>query len=260
MRQGRFIVENVRIARAGTAVLLLLGLAGTVGAAVPNYAELDAVLLRNVRNGFVDYDGIRADPAFGRFVTSVGNAESADLEGASDRLAFLLNAYNALTIQGVLEGAATESRRQRNRFFEREQHRVLGRQVTLRQLEKEEILLAGDPRVHFALSCATLSCPRLANRAYVAARLDAQLDAAARTFVNDGSRNRFDSARRIAFLAPVFAEHGAAFTDRAGSLQRYLAAYAADPAVAELLRRDAFDVRYLDEDNELNGLYRGRPE
>lgn len=229
-------------------------------ASVPNADDLDAVLLRNVQNGFVDYDGIRADPAFGRYLTGLSTATNGDLDDPDVRLAFLINAYNVLAIQGILDGYSPSSWFGRRTYFKVREYGLLGGTTTLEQLEHGRILPLGEPRVHFAIVCASLSCPRLASRAYAPATLDAQLDAAARSFANDPTRNRYDVQRRVAFLSSIFDWYQADFIRAAGSTQKYLARYVSDPAAAELLARDGFDVRFVDYDWDLNGVYRGKPD
>jgi len=241
---------------AGIALLALLASLAPLSApaALPDYGELDGVLLRNVRNGFVDYAGIRADPAFARFVASLGNTSPEDLEGRDAELAFFINAYNALAIQGILDGYSPATRLSRRNFFQGREYRLLGEPITLEDLEEERLLPLGEPRVHFAIVCASLSCPRLANRAYRPDQLQQQLDEAARRFINDGTRNRFDPGRSQAFLSEIFAWYRQDFSQDAGSVQKYLARYAGEPGVAELLAKDGFKVRYLDYDWNLNGV------
>lgn len=241
-----------------TLLLCLFCLPAT--ASLPDADDLDAVLMRNVQNGFVDYDGIRADPAFGRFVSGVATATETDLDTPEARIAFLINAYNALAIQGILDGYSPSSWLDRNNYFKRREYGLLGGTTTLEQLEKGRILPLGDPRVHFAIVCASLSCPRLSSQAYDPATLDAQLEDAARSFANDPTRNRYDVKRKVAFLSSIFDWYEDDFIRAAGSAQKYLARYVSDPAAAELLARDGFDVRFVAYDWDLNGVYRGKPD
>jgi hypothetical protein len=229
-------------------------------ASLPDPDDLDAVFLRNVRNGFVDYDGIRADPAFGRYLSGLASARESDLGTPENRLAFLVNAYNALAIQGILDGYSPSTWFGRNTYFKRREYGLLGGKTTLEQLEHDLILPLGEPRVHFATVCASLSCPRLASQAYDPATLDSQLEDAARSFANDPTRNRYDVKRRIAFLSSIFDWYEDDFIRAAGSTQKYLARYVSDPAAAALLAEDGFDVRFVDYDWDLNGVYRGKPE
>jgi hypothetical protein len=246
--------------RPQLAALLLCFLSLTASAALPNVDDLNAVLLRNVQNGFVDYDGIRADPAFGRFVTGLATAEAGDLDAPGARLALLINAYNALAIQGILDGYSPASVLGRYTFFKRRQYALLGAKTTLEDLEHGQILPLNEPRIHFAIVCASLSCPRLENQAYAPASLEAQLEAAARAFANDGTRNRYDVSRKLAFLSSIFDWYGADFSGAAGSVQKFLARYVSDPAARELLARDGFEVRFVAYDWDLNGVYRGKPD
>ncbi len=229
-------------------------------ASLPDTEDLDAVLLRNVRSGFVDYDGIRADPAFGRYLAGLASAAESDLDTPEVRLAFLINAYNALAIQGILDGYSPSSWFGRNTYFKRREYGLLGGTTTLEQLEHGRIRPLGEPRVHFAIVCGSLSCPRLASRAYDPATLEMQLEDAARSFANDPTRNRFDVQRRIAFLSSIFDWYEADFVQAAGSVQKFLARYVSDPVAAELLARDGFEVRFVDYDWDLNGVYRGKPD
>jgi len=241
-------------------LILLCLLSAPATAALPNIDDLDAVLLRNVRNGFVDYDGIRADPAFDRFVAGLATTATTDLATPDSRLAFLINAYNALAIRGILDGYSPSSRFGRHIYFKRRKYELLESTTTLEGLEHGQILPLAEPRMHFAIVCASISCPRLANRAYTMANLEAQLEAAARSFANDGTRNRYDVKRKVAFLSSIFDWYDADFVQAAGSTQKYLARYVSEPAAAELLARDSFEVRFVDYDWDLNGVYRGKPD
>ncbi|MBN8280223.1 MAG: DUF547 domain-containing protein [Gammaproteobacteria bacterium] len=239
-------------------VLLVVLASGPVAfGAIPAADDLDEVLLRNVRDGFVDYDGIRADPAFGRYVAGLATADEADLGTPATRVAFFINAYNALAIQGILDGRSPRSWLGRRGYFRGKDHQVLGASTSLDQLEADRLLPLGEPRALFAVACGALACPRLANRAYDAGTLEPRLEQAARAFANDPTRNRYDPVRRIAFLSSLFEAHQAEFARAAGSYQKYLARYVADPAAAELLARDGFEVRFVPDEWTLNGTFRG---
>lgn len=241
---------------ARIALLLLLALcaARPAAAVTPDYGLLDTVLLANVRDGYVDYDGIAASPAFGEFIRQLGQpADALDAPGAA--LAWQINAYNAFVISGILQGYAPDARRARGRLFRKLRFRLAGEEVTLEQLERERIGRAGDSRSHFALVCGSMSCPRLANRAYRPETLDAQLDQAARRFVNDGTRNSFDIAQRTAFVSPLFEANREEFERDAGSVPAYLARYVEEPAARAALLEGRLALHHLPVEWELNGRY-----
>ena len=235
----------------GTLVLLLAGFVQAEG--TPDYRLFDELLLQNVRNGFVDYDGFRADPRFPEFIAQLGDADPSLLSNKDERLAFYINAYNALAIQGILDGYSPSGFWSRRKFFRGVEYPVLGEKITLEDLEHKRIRTEGDPRIHFAIVCASLSCPRLSNRAYLPERLDYQLHDAARQFVNDPVRNRFDLENQNAAISMIFKWFSTDFEQAGGSVQRYLARFADDGQVADMLREDGFEMRYLDYDWNLNG-------
>ncbi|MEO5697305.1 MAG: DUF547 domain-containing protein, partial [Burkholderiaceae bacterium] len=117
------------------------------------------------------------------------------------RLAFLINAYNAYTVELIVTrypdlrsikdlGSFLQSP-WKQKFFP-----LLGQQRSLDEVEHEMIRAPGafdDPRIHVAVVCASIGCPMLRDRAFVAERLDAQLDDAMRRFLSDATRNRFDA-------------------------------------------------------------------
>ena len=183
----------------GLAFLLLAGLA--FGQA-PDPRPFDALLRANVREGLVNYPGFQESPGFRAYVADLG--KPATLPGRDDLLAHYVNAYNALAIAGILEGLSPSTLLGRARYFRIKEWPLSGRDVSLHDLEHKLIRPLDEPRIHFAIVCASKSCPRLRGEAYIAARLDAQLDAQARQFVNDPSRNRFDKATRTAYLSEIF--------------------------------------------------------
>jgi hypothetical protein len=232
----------------------LLLMETTSGAATsPSYELFDELLLQNVRRGFVDYDGLNADPRFPTFIEQLGQTNPVNLQTNREQLAFYINAYNALVIKSVLDGLSPESRGGRKKFFDKEEHLVLGEEMTLSSIERERMIPIGDPRVHFAIACASLSCPRLSSRAYLSGDIDNQLHEAAKRFINDPTRNRFDLERRIAFISMIFERHEEDFSNAGGSVQQYLARFVDDARVQDVLRLDQFDLRYEAHDWSLNG-------
>jgi len=236
---------------------LLLATGIAQAATHPDYDLFDDLLLQNVRRGFVDYDGLSADPRFPNFIHKIGMADAAVIQSTGDQLAFYINAYNALAIQGILDGLSPDRRFGRIRFFDRAKFLVLGEEISLSALEHERIIPIGDPRIHFAIVCASLSCPRLSSRAYVSADINNQLHEAARRFINDPTRNRFDLERRIAFISMIFEWYEKDFVNAGGSVQQYIARFVNDARVQDALRLEEFELRYETYDWSLNGYFSG---
>ncbi len=221
----------------------------------PNYNLLDEILARNVRNGFVDYDGIASEPELDIFIEQLAETQPTDLASSNAKLAFYVNAYNVLAIKGILDGQSPSSRRGRRNFFKQQQFNVLGEMISLETLEHERIATLGDRRIHFAIVCASISCPRLSSRAYRPESLDVQLHESAKRFINDPTRNRYDPERHIAFLSKIFDWYKDDFIAAGGSVQRYLARFTSDALVQDTLRQGRFEIRFVDYDWNLNGRY-----
>ena len=213
-------------------------------------APFDALLSANVAHGRVDYSGFQDSPAFKAHVA--GLARPAKLDGRDASLAYHINAYNAFAIQGILDGLSPASVLGRLRYFKLQDWALDGRRISLEDLEQRVLRPLREPRIHFAIVCASRSCPVLRPEAYTAAKLEAQLDDQARTFVNDPSRNRFDEGTKTAHLSEIFKWFDEDFRG-AGSVQRYLARFVADPDVARDLANDAYTIAWIDYDWALNG-------
>jgi hypothetical protein len=237
---------------ATAALTLLLFAQAAVGA--PDYKLFDDVLLYNVRNGYVDYDGIRAHPKFAEFLRQLGEPGTLP-ESREETLALYINAYNAFAIQGILDGYSPATRLSRHRYFKSREYPLLGADITLDALEHQRLRPLGDPRIHFAIVCASISCPRLASRAYFPDQIDTQLDAAARRFVNDITRNRFDVAQKTAFLSQIFDWFEEDFAINAGAVPKYIAQFVDDNAVRAALLDGRLGIRHLPYDWDLNGRY-----
>lgn len=237
------------------AVAALLAWSAGAKATMPDFGVFDELLLQNVRNGFVNYDGFLADERFAAVVQRIGDSPQEVAEGPDSGLAFYINSYNALAIRGILDGRTPSSWWGRRKFFKRQDSTVLGERVSLEQLERERIIPVGDPRIHFAIVCASMSCPRLASRAYRAEDINTQLHDAAVRFINDPVRNRFDVERRIAFVSMIFDWYEQDFATAGGSVQRYLARFVENAEVQEALRAEEFELRFVEYDWSLNGHF-----
>ena len=165
-----------------------------------SHAAFDEVLRAHVEDGVVNYPRIAADPRFEAYLRLLDRVDPSWLPTRADRLAFWINAYNAFAVKGILDGYSPLTKFGQYRYFIGKRHRVGGATINLYDLERK--LLIPDfrePRIHFAIVCASLSCPKLQSWAYVADKLDEQLELSAREYVNDPTRNRVDRGRKVAY-------------------------------------------------------------
>ena len=218
-----------------------------------SHQPFDASLRAHVTEGQVNYPDFAADIRFATYLGQLERINPDEFKARADKLAFWINTYNALAIQGILEGDSPFTATGKYRYFIKRTFTVGGGALNLWGLEHKLLIPLGEPRVHFAIVCASWSCPKLQSYVYTPDALDSQLDAAARQFINDPQRNRFDRAQKVAHLSMIFKWYEDEFVRAAGSVQRYIARYVNDPVLAHELEANAYAIGYLPYDWSLNG-------
>lgn len=265
---------------AGSAVVL-----ATFGAARPasaqpafdhTHAAWTALLKKHVvvqRSGQasqVRYGNFAADrAALKTYLDALSAVPEATFTGwgKPQRMAFLINAYNAFTVELILtKYPKLESIKDLGSVFQSPWKPkwvpLLGTKVSLDDIEHEMLRKRGaydDPRVHFAVNCASIGCPALREEAFAPERLELQLDEQAQRFMSDRSRNRYNAQRGRLEVSKIFDWFGEDF--RLGhrgiaSLPAFAARYAdqlADaPADREKVRGAQVEITFLDYDWKLN--------
>jgi Protein of unknown function, DUF547 len=237
-----------------------------------DHSMWDAVLRKSVDDGgLVDYSGIKASRAFRDYLASLSAASADALIDDRDRLAFWINAYNALTIQAVLQTLPpdrsawpdyriTEQKVGGKSLWKGIRFDVGGGRWTLDEIEHNILRKKDglrDPRIHVALVCAARGCPPLWNRAFTGDKIDDQLAAAMKRFVSTPKQCAIDVDRRAIRISKVFEWYGSDFLDNkftphAASIPKFLAAYVVDEPVAKALLEGTWDVTYVEYDWKLN--------
>ena len=185
-----------------------------------------------------------------RFVASIGSAQP-DAWTRDQQLAFYINAYNALTVKSVIELWPLDSVMSHEGFFDRRSHRVAGRDLTLNQLENDVIRgeRFAEPRIHFAVNCASIGCPPLARLPYTAQNLESALEAQTRASLR--ATTQIDRVARRVTVTKLF-EWFAGDFERAGGVRAFLARYL-EPADADLVRDEGVTLQHAEYDWALNG-------
>lgn len=209
------------------------------------------VLKQSVVNGQVNYKAIKNNLKFKAYIKTL--EANPTFTNKDEELAYWINAYNALAIKGILDGKSPKSLFGRLKYFKKAKYNVGGENINLFDLERKVIIPLGEPRIHFAINCASGSCPKLLPKAYTAATLENDLEKVTIDFVNDEFRNNFDKNRNIANLSKIFDWFKEDFAKHSGSVQKYIAQYIDDPEIAEALKQDSYKIRYLKYDWNLNG-------
>lgn len=234
------------------------------------HAQLSRVLAEHVRADRVDYAALKEDREPLRRYLATLEAVTPDQVGGwteRQRFAFWLNVYNAYTLDLVLDHFPLDSIKDiggllrsvwDKRFIPLEgfDPGKKGRKLSLNDVEHEILRKQfEDARLHAAVNCASKSCPPLRAEAFVAERLDDQLDAQVRGWLADPTRNRFDPKREELKLSKIFDWFAEDFERDAGSVQAWVARYA-PAADAAWIGEPAVRVRYLDYDWSLNDVER----
>jgi hypothetical protein len=228
------------------------------------------VLISNGNASQLDYAGMAKDKAaLTAYLAQVSAVSSAEFESwdRDQRLAFLINAYNANTVALILSKyPKLASIKDLGSVFsspwKKPVVKLFGKEVSLDDIEHGMIRVPGaydDPRVHFAVNCASVGCPMLREEAYVAERLNEQLEQQANRFLSDHSRNRWDAASQSLEVSQIFEWYGGDFTQSKrgyASLADFFAQHAAalsdDSAAQAKIKTQTASIRFLEYDWKLN--------
>lgn len=266
------------IAASSVALMLVSLVCGRAFAFDQDYSRWDAVLKKYVAvdaggtRSAVRYGDLKANPvAFRAMLDEFSAVSQAEFDRwpKAQKLAFLINAYNAFTIDLVL-GKYPDLKSIKDlgglfttpweiRFIP-----LLGGIKSLDDIEQRLIRAPGvfdEPRIHVALVCASIGCPMLRPEAYKAAMLDDQLDDATRRFLSDRTRNHYASNEKTLYLSKIFDWYGRDFS-RDGErsdrpLLEFLGPYAAALELPpDEIRNGGVSIRYLSYDWRLNDAAR----
>ena len=225
-----------------------------------DYAPWARTLAGYHHEGGLDYAALAADRGdLDQFLEAIGDARPGEWS-AAQQVAFWSNAYNAVVAHLVLvRYPGLDSVRSVDGFFDELRFPVAGAERTLDEIEDEALAL-GDPRVHFAVVCASVSCPDLRAEPYVGARLDEQLDEQAAAFLADASKGlRYDREANRLWLSSIFMWYAGDFTGGSTVVAFFARGQVVDWILPRLPRdlRAAIEarnpgVRYLDYDWGLN--------
>ncbi|MDX2229040.1 MAG: DUF547 domain-containing protein [Leptolyngbyaceae cyanobacterium bins.349] len=171
------------------------------------------------------------------FVNDHGfGTESRDRPATNDQLAFWLNLYNALTIAQVLQRYPIPSIQPKIwglpnwlafwRFFTRSVYQLHHQPLSLNAIEHGILRQQfREPRIHFALVCASIGCPLLRNEAYFPERVQAQLEADASRFINNPDKVRYDASANILYCSKIFKWYQKDFLNVSPSIPAYIQSY-----------------------------------
>jgi hypothetical protein len=220
----------------------------------------------------MSYAGIaRERQALKSYLDSLARVTEAEFRkwNRDEQLAFLINAYNAHMVELVLTrypniASVWDFGKLLNHPFRSRFFRLFGREVSLDMIEHDTLRAKGvydEPRIHMAVNCASIGCPMLREEAYVADRLDAQLEEQVVRFLSDRNRNRYNSAMAALEVSQIFRWYRDDFEAGHGGIasrEQFFAKYAAllaDTAASEqAIRSRKVPIRHLEYDWRLNDV------
>ncbi|ANH59053.1 DUF547 domain-containing protein [Dokdonia donghaensis] len=177
--------------------------------------------------GNVDYNGFKSNwGKLRNYIKLLGEQTPTDAWSQEEKLAYWMNAYNAMTIDLILRHYPLESIKDIKNPWDQRFWKLEDSWYNLNQIEHNILRKMGDARIHFGINCASFSCPPLLNEAFTAASVDDQLDKLARNFINDSSRNTITTER--VEVSKIFSWFAKDFKTE-GSLIDYLNKYATTP-------------------------------
>jgi len=248
----------------GWVVLLAMACTTCTFATPPDASGFDALLKSHVdKDGMVDYKALKKNrAALDTYTRGLAKVDPADYKTWSDneKIALWLNAYNAYTLTAIIDAYPIKPRwktrftypknsiRQIAGVWDKTTWTVAGRKLTLDAMEHQELRKHWkEPRIHMALVCASIGCPRLRNESYSGKDLDTQLNDQLRDFFLRTQNFRFDAKKKRIYISKLFDW----FAEDFGDMAAFVAPHVADDAAAALRAGD-HKIVFLDYDWALN--------
>ncbi len=227
-----------------------------------DHSGWDALLKKYVdERGNVDYTKWKAtaadQKALDDYILQLSAASFLANSTQEEKLAFWINAYNAVTVKGILREYPTTSIRNHTaklygyNIWKDLQLLVGGKAYSLEGIEHEVLRKMGEPRIHFAIVCASIGCPRLLNEAYTTEKVDDQLTLNAQAFFADPTKFKADPRSGTIQISPILSWFASDFGEDAAAQMKTIAPYV--PTAAQgLAKSGRARLSYLDYDWGLN--------
>lgn len=224
-----------------------------------DHTRFDTLLKRYVTSdGLVAYKQWKADDenALDAYLHAMGEVHPDGLADTAEKLAFWINVYNALTIKAILHFYPIKSIKDRvgatYSIWKDYKIPIAGVSYSLDTIEHKILRKMDEPRIHFAIVCASYGCPPLRNEAYTGDRLDEQLTDNSRTFFSSPDRFRIDTARKTIYLSAILDWYKGDFGKDQRTLLEAIKPYVSDTEAHALLEQDGLRIKYADYDWRLN--------
>ena len=213
-------------------------------------------------SGGVNYAGLQGSAedsaALDAYIANLSTASLNKIANTNSQKAFWINAYNAVTVKGILQEYPTTSIRNHTsetggyNLWKNLMLNVGGAQISLDSIEHKALRPMGDPRIHFAIVCASVGCPRLLNQAYVGKTLDQQLNLNAQHFFSLPQNFQYDARTRSFKLSEIMQWFGTDFGPDQAAQLRAIAPYLPTQEAQAAAHANAVHVSHLEYSWKLN--------
>lgn len=167
-----------------------------------DHSQWDRLLKKHVNaEGFVDYKGFQEDKAeLERYLKMLSENEPKKDWSVQELLAYYINLYNAGTVNLIVENYPIKSIKDINRPWTKVRVQVGDKKLSLDAIENGILRKMNEPRIHFAINCASISCPKLMTEAYTANKINEQLERATKEFINSDKNEISPSALKLSSI------------------------------------------------------------
>jgi len=227
-----------------------------------DHSKFDGVLTAHVKQGKVNYAALKYDENFFAYLKALDAADLSVLQTREQQVAFWINAYNAYTLKLIVDNYPIKSIKDLsflgtliiNSPWKKRFCAVGGKVYTLDEIEHDILRdKLQETSVHFAVVCASNSCPVLRNEAYSATKVKAQLKNQTEAFLSDSLKNQFKWEGKTLYLSRIFDWYRSDFDQKYGSVTKFLSEYFTGEQKEWLAKGDV-KIEYLDYDWSLNEL------
>jgi len=227
-----------------------------------DHSKFDTLLKTYVQNGKVNYAALKQDKRLDEYLQQLSEADPEALPTREEKIAFWINAYNAYTLKLVVDNYPIKSITDLSALgylslpfdspWKRKFCKVGGKTYSLDEIE-HDILRGkfGEEQIHFAVNCASESCPVLRSEAYTGAKLGAQLREQAEAFLRDSTRNHIKLEGNTLYLSKIFEWYRSDFESKKGSLLKYIAQFFSGEE-RKRLESGNITIKFLDYNWNLN--------
>ena len=221
-----------------------------------------------VHSGLVNYKKLKDDNRLDKYLEKLENTNPDNLLTDEDKLAFWINVYNAFTLKFIIEEYPVESINNLHwgglylgsllgtTVWDDEKIIINGMRLSLNNIEHDIARKKfNEERVHFAMVCASYSCPPLLDEAYEGFKLSEQLNEQARLFFNDETKNKFDLKERTAYLSKILDWYSSDFGNDDKSILLYVSQFL-DSEIADDIRKNTskWEIDHLSYNWDLNEI------